>query len=269
MSESASGDASGSCTDSDKEFSCPECPKEYTTPQGLRYHLKGKGCSGFECPTCGNSSFYSQHGMEVHHARTHSTSLNKSIEPCSYCDEPVKRWDSYLQKVENVFCKETDCEAKYKSEQLSGELSPSWKGGRVNVECDICGKGYTVAQYQLDNYNHRFCSSNCRGKWMKEAYKGENGPNWKGGWDYHYGHNWNKQRKKALQRDGHTCQYCGVDESEIRRSLDVHHIKPLREFKNDELDKTFARGNALTNLVSACPECHARWEGIPLKPSNV
>jgi len=63
-----------------------------------------------------------------------------------------------------------------------------------------------------------------------------------------------------------TCQYCGKDESDIRRSLDVHHIKPLREFKNDELENTFERGNALSNLISACPTCHAKWEGVPLKP---
>jgi hypothetical protein len=53
---------------------------------------------------------------------------------------------------------------------------------------------------------------------------------------------WQKKRKKTLERDGHKCQDCD-DSPEI---LHVHHITP----------KHLGGGDELENLVSLCENCH-------------
>lgn len=73
-----------------------------------------------------------------------------------------------------------------------------------------------------------------------------------------YGQNWDEQRRRALFRDGHQCQRCGVtiDETGDRPQdqLQVHHIVPIRRFDEPEV------GNHLLNLITLCPECHRIWE---------
>ncbi|WMT07796.1 helix-turn-helix domain-containing protein [Natrinema thermotolerans] len=100
---------------------------------------------------------------------------------------------------------------------------------------------------------------------------GEDHPMWEGGQVHYYGPNWPEQREKRLERDDHQCVVCGVSESEYRdrtgRDLDVHHIRPRREFVDDDgLDHEAA--NRLDNLITLCRSCHAKWEGIPLKPES-
>lgn len=76
----------------------------------------------------------------------------------------------------------------------------------------------------------------------------------------YYGADWEIKREAALRRDGFICQGCGTSESDMDSSLHVHHIKPLREFEEPE------HANMLDNLVSLCPSCHGKWEGIPIRP---
>lgn len=68
------------------------------------------------------------------------------------------------------------------------------------------------------------------------------------------GHDWNKQRTKALDRDKRECQECGIDEQEIKSSLHVHHIVPYRAFDSSK------KANKLDNLTSLCPACHSTIE---------
>lgn len=70
-----------------------------------------------------------------------------------------------------------------------------------------------------------------------------------------YGPNWSKQRSKCLERDGYTCQVCGLEESEIDRELSVHHITPRREYDGNW------EQNQLENLVTLCSQCHGTFEG--------
>ncbi|MFC6723004.1 homing endonuclease associated repeat-containing protein [Halobium palmae] len=76
-----------------------------------------------------------------------------------------------------------------------------------------------------------------------------------------YGPNWSTQRQKALTRDGHECQRCGVSEENQRENgdggLHVHHIKKRRLFA----DATEA--NKLSNLISLCRQCHSHRERHP------
>ncbi|MEN8242797.1 MAG: DEAD/DEAH box helicase [Chloroflexota bacterium] len=69
-----------------------------------------------------------------------------------------------------------------------------------------------------------------------------------------YGPNWEIKRNSARQRDGSTCQNCGIPETD--RAHDVHHKIPFRAFEN------FMQANHLDNLITLCPGCHHRAEAV-------
>ncbi len=73
-----------------------------------------------------------------------------------------------------------------------------------------------------------------QGLWRNEAIK--------------YGKDWNKICSEVRIRDKHTCQHCGIRESE--KAHDVHHIIPFRKFGNME------EANKPDNLITLCPRCH-------------
>lgn len=73
---------------------------------------------------------------------------------------------------------------------------------------------------------------------------------------------WKKKRVDILKRDHHECQDCvkrlkeaavngtklAADDRKIRRAVEVHHIKDLKEYPSLGLDDD--------NLISLCVECH-------------
>lgn len=82
----------------------------------------------------------------------------------------------------------------------------------------------------------------------KEYMTGYKNPNWHGGSTCkEWGDNWDKQRIKALKRDGYTCQVCWL----IDGSNHVHHIRPRRLYTGNIED-----ANILSNLITLCPRDH-------------
>lgn len=69
-------------------------------------------------------------------------------------------------------------------------------------------------------------------EWEAEAHDGRLPPE-----------QWDVLRKTTLKRDKYICQGCGQ-----QKPLDVHHIIPISKKGK----------NHLSNLISICPECHAR-----------
>lgn len=111
--------------------------------------------------------------------------------------------------------------------------------------CDIIGCGRKVINTFMDRY----------GIERPDPYAtGPDAPNWRGGHDNNYGYLWPEQRAKALRRDQHRCQRCGITEPEHReqadRGLHVHHKTPYREFEDDE------EAHNVENLISLCDSCH-------------
>ncbi|WP_135852745.1 NUMOD3 domain-containing DNA-binding protein [Halorussus salinus] len=91
---------------------------------------------------------------------------------------------------------------------------------------------------------------------MSESTAGEANPNWRGGYSNRYGSGWSMAREAVRQRD-EVCQHCGHDGSE--RQLQVHHIVPVRVFRNaDHLDIEDA--HETENLVLLCCRCHGHAE---------
>jgi 5-methylcytosine-specific restriction endonuclease McrA len=80
---------------------------------------------------------------------------------------------------------------------------------------------------------------------MKGKFAREKHPNWIDGRSFiPYGDNFRILRKQTKERDGHTCQYCGVEEVNYWRKLDVHHI-----------DYNKQNGNEF-NLITLCHLCN-------------
>jgi DEAD/DEAH box helicase domain-containing protein len=104
-----------------------------------------------------------------------------------------------------------------------------------------------------------------------------------------YGPNWPDQRQAARARDGYRCRLCHAPET-TQRQLDVHHLRPLRDFlleRSGDLTlvptsvpaEVYQRANALSNLLTLCRACHRRventqrighaWSGLAHALSNL
>lgn len=119
-------------------------------------------------------------------------------------------------------------------------------------ECYFCKKGYLKTRIKANN---KFCSRECFWEFVKtseyrmnqsEKKQGEKSNLWRGGISfepYHHHFTW-WLKEKIRGRDGRRCRMCGVNESELKRSLDVHHI----DYNKKNCDKG--------NLISLCYNCH-------------
>lgn len=170
---------------------------------------------------------------------------------CGWCGASVHRKPYAVQRYSMFFC---DRECKHNHmHSLQGEESRRWKGGKAEMECEVCGEMYKVKPAKADT--SRCCSLECDAKWRETAYTGENHPRWTGGYSRrYYGPTWLKARKVTLERDDYTCQVCGIDKQSHWKKYgathDVHHIIPFSEFDDSEA------ANDLDNLITVCKRCH-------------
>lgn len=63
----------------------------------------------------------------------------------------------------------------------SGPDNPNWKGGKIQVSCEICGAKFEKDPHIIKRGWGRFCSNKCRGRWQSENLSGANSHNWRGG----------------------------------------------------------------------------------------
>jgi hypothetical protein len=76
-----------------------------------------------------------------------------------------------------------------------------------------------------------------------------------------YPDNWNRLRRRTLERDGQECQICGrLGEPEGSAKLHAHHIEEKGRGGPDEV----------SNLITLCRDCHESLHGytIPARPSS-
>lgn len=154
----------------------------------------------------------------------------------------------------------SECMAVDYQGRFSGEDNPSWDGGKVAVECEWCGDENEYVPARAEH--RRFCSDDCYKSYLSEELRGErwageDNPAWSGGQerDRYYGPNWDEQRERTLERDGHECLICGSGEN-----LHVHHKTPIRNYNRDT-DRWYELANALDNLVTLCGSCHMKVHG--------
>lgn len=212
------------------------------------------------CPICGNEFGFGRRPSYVKH-RTYCSHAckekamakpeNKVTKTCKHCGEPFESWTYRNQQYCSRECKQT---------HVARQPRPTQRLKRQTVDliCEWCNTPYTVHTSQNSNgRKSRFCSVECRGKYHSANHRGINHPNWRGGGKYpDRGRNWSAQRRKAIERDNNRCQICGLRlNNKSKKLIDVHHIKPYREFNGDYLS-----ANDLNNLITLCRSCHKRVE---------
>lgn len=211
---------------------CPACGKEYQT---TNRHGGRKTCS----QECANKRKVLQNGQP-------RKGKSARVE-CAHCGK--ERYVS-PSRVDgrNFFCNHK-CKAAYQLAQ-----------GSVEIQCQVCGKAFTVARYwtrQDTSRNAKYCSRECMGEALSINRRGENNFNWVGGCEQPTwrGDNWWKQARKAKKLDRYTCKRCERVFPPKSGHLDVHHIVPFRLFGDD-----FELANRLDNLICLCRSCHGAVE---------
>lgn len=89
--------------------------------------------------------------------------------PCDYCGKEVIRQASHIKKY--TFCSKktgTNCEGKWRSENLIGHKSANWQGGPISIKCAQCGKLVDVTRSRVKDGKDNFCNRKCMIKCANE-----------------------------------------------------------------------------------------------------
>jgi hypothetical protein len=149
---------------------------------------------------------------------------------------------------------------------LAKYADPEWRAWKRQIVAEAWRRLWADPDFRTKT------TTAVRAKWQDPAFRegmarrmsamasrqtGANNHCWNGGLRRYYGENWLEQRRQARRRDSHTCQHCQITQQEAGRNLDVHHIRPFRDFgyipgKNDH----YLQANDLDNLITLCRRCH-------------
>jgi len=125
------------------------------------------------------------------------------------------------------------------SESKKDKLNHNYKDGKTKqiYYCIECGNKicYDSACFGL-------------GRCGACAKKGENSPHWNNGSSFEpYPIEFTERLKKEIRkRDKYSCQLCSIKQSEIKKSLCIHHI----DYNKNNLN--------FNNLISLCLSCHGK-----------
>jgi len=184
---------------------------------------------------------------------------------CENCGTEITKEKAEYENHEHHFCKKA-CQIEWLAQNQKGKDHPNYNS--VEIACGWCGSIFTREKSKANRYNHAFCSRDCYHAWQSEegVISGENHPRWIGGTSGRYGPGWSTARTRALERDDHTCQRCGLTEEKHRekhaqgRGLDVHHLKRVESFKDQSGEIDYETAHQLDNLESLCQSCHGEAE---------
>lgn len=179
---------------------------------------------------------------------------NSIVVPCANCGKDVHLTPA-RQKNEVHTCSRK-CKSEWMSKNLVGENNPSWKGGPIILECEVCGTEFETVQYHVDR-NARFCSTKCYGEWRRESgmAAGENNPMYRDGTTSVTllrlkDRDWKRLADNIREERGNKCQVCGTLGN--GRGLPVHHIVPWSVSQDDSPE----------NLLVVCQSCHASLDNL-------
>jgi 5-methylcytosine-specific restriction endonuclease McrA len=244
---------------------CPQCGKDFYNPASKVVCCSTK-CQ-YErlntqeirtCKQCGNSFKVRKNSNKECCSVACRGMLQRKIDAkvireCKRCGKTFEMW-TYRNQVY--------CSMSCKNKHIKSPKRIREPAKLVTLECEWCHKQYTVHVAMNSNgRKSRFCSRSCRSEWVSKNNRGINHPRYIGGTKYaDRGQNWFKQRKAAITRDNYKCQICGKKQGNKKRVLDVHHIKPFKDFNGD-----YISANELTNLITLCRHCHTQVEdhGLP------
>jgi len=194
--------------------------------------------SNKNCPVDGCSFTSSEHGVKTHVGRAH----DRNTFTCDFCKDEFQRAPAKVREEQNTFCGE-HCRDNYRT----GDNNPNGTN-RVSFECEYCGEINSKIKSKVKRgQENRYCNNSCQNKhWREEGIQsGEDNPMYGGeGSSWRNRHQWKNARKEALNRDSHSCVWCGDG-----NSLHVHYIIPV-----------FTGGDKyrLSNLQTLCEDCHKK-----------
>jgi len=231
--------------------------RPWTNEKKLRkiYHREGSQAEVAEvmgCSKCTIENWMKRHGIMTYNGHPSRKLYNR--EKLAKLYEEEQSVERVLDRLPQTTSLKAVCDWL---DEFDIETNPYHvtEEGLTEYTCDNCGESFKRFQSKLKNYEHKFCEKGCWKEWIPEnAPNGKDSPNWEGGYSLKYSGSWRSIRRKVRKRDGE-CQKCG--KVPRNRNLDVHHIKPVREFDN------FENAHSDENLVSLCRSCHGKVEKLP------
>lgn len=164
---------------------------------------------------------------------------------CELCGIEFMRNAYQVEHGGGRFCSR-GCQGEWQSRERCGKSHPNWQGGKVERECERCGKQFGVFPSRIKASRGRFCSRECQAIGIGMIQRGGNNPNWRGGYTRSaYGSGFNKFVKETIRaRDRNTCQICGLSPGFNEQLPCVHHIDYDRQ------------NSSFNNLIALCRPCH-------------
>lgn len=211
------------------------------------------GCLDEKC----GETFDSERAMKIHHKMSHGKSLSKEETECKNCGG---NFEYYPSNKDGVYCEAcvNDDTVSWGRRNASGEDNPmfgvtgeehpSWKGGKKRKECAYCGN----EKLTYSSRDRVFCDRQCQARWISDNMSGEDHPSYVG--YSRYTGDWWEKRMECLRRDERKCQVCGRSREDLSQNPDVHHIRKVSRFEEED------NPHYLENLVALCRRCHISVE---------
>lgn len=237
---------------------CAECGVQFTRKASLAGPYCSRACTlknmptnprrpenyvDQTCPGCGVTFTVSRYKFTEYCSRQCRTKAYTDTRECPTCSSTFTFWKSWPR----TYCS-NECAGKANVSNIVHFAESAYR-----ALCEQCGTKFTTTPKRSRG---RFCSRPCWATWMEtNAPRGEQAPNWRGGYDPYYGPSWRAARRATRRRDK-VCVECGISPETLGKQLDVHHLVPFRTFGRDR----HAEANQLDNLVALCPTCHLKLE---------
>ena len=130
-----------------------------------------------ECDNCHTLTYKTPYQYKIHKNHfcskecegEYKHSQNSEVRQCEFCGKPFTVRKSLPQR----FCC-VECQAAWQR-TIVGKLNPRFTS--VEHKCDYCGKVHYVRPYKLTEFEHLFCSTECRQKWYAEVWSQR--PEWR------------------------------------------------------------------------------------------
>lgn len=196
----------------------------------------------------------------LHQAQTYSVTdldLEKRIATLEktstdYFTEPLM--DIQIQKLVEYYCESVPGAEKHLSELLVTSQMKGFRKVRWYSNEHLGSENISLPPNELRTMGYWIELKPEVITWLEELNLWTGAPN-------KYGPNWDSIRNQVRLRDRYTCQNCGLVEQKIQHH--VHHKIPFRQYSSAD------QANRHDNLITLCPSCHKKAEGVVRMRSGI
>lgn len=248
-----------------------------------------------DCDEC-NSSFDSEHGLEVHMGMKHpeiarkrtcagcgkefqSQTKKKFCRECNpfagenngnykgdsgakektSCNECGTEFEYYPSDKEGQYCSECQKERPWASRDSNIRRIQNWDSPAHigNSQVIECDWCESSIERQLSMINdHNFCCKKCQSKWLSEEFTGEGHPNWEE--NYPTNKSYGKVWRRVRSEALERDDYTCQKCGVDREELDKNpDVHHIQPIRTFENEQ---EAHTLDNVVSLCPSCHQEEE---------